>query len=547
MNIVAVICYGPYKDLENLTHPSIKAYADKIGATFVNLSETNLNDYDYERIIILHSDILIRPDTPSLFDVVPKGWIGVYNTNIPLKDLSGYAASSKLPEPKPWGNRWYSNGVIVVDRSILENSGTEWAFHYPLLTWIDPKIHYEYTELNFNYYLNQYADHDLILDIGPRFNRMPYFEELSNHYSRFEFYIIHYSQLKSQMGMDNLISLIKEDLAVWEFLKDKNYHFPRNIVAHVGGGLGDQVCAEPVIRELRRLYPYDKLLIENHWPELWKDLKGYKIDGIIDPNVPVEYPPETLHFKTYGNPDTTIAEMGMTHSNMSSMDLTSYLMINRPLPPEKRGIRIGYSEEETNSMLSALDTTKEWLESAVILHPGLTWPTRTISSETWQTLTRLLLGDPRYNHVVIIGQGGPYKGPRIEKIGILDFEIPNVLDARNKLTVKETLSLLDHSHILISNDSAPIHLAGATNIWILGIFTTKHPYFVLPFRKRNNTPFWNAQNISNEPPCWPCGVDAIKSFPEGLRVDLCKNYNDPYCCHPTALQIYKRLIAWVEN
>ena len=541
MNILVTLTHGDdYKKLAEITHPLLQSYADRIGAKFLVLENENLNNYEYDRAIIIHSDVLIRPDTPSLFNVVPKGWIGAFNTGKPLYDLNKFASDNKMQEPKPWGDRWYSTGVVVVDRATLENSGTEWAYVQPMSTWLLPKTEHVSNETNFNYYLNQYIDHDKILDIGPRFNRMPYFEEFSNHYPRFEFYIIHYSQLLAQMGLSDFKNLIQEDIKIWGSLKEQNYHIPRPIVVHMGGGLGDQVCAEPVVRELRRLYPNDHLLIENHWPELWDDLKGYNIDGTIPPKTQVEYPTETLHFYTYGGPDFTL-QHGMTHSNMCSTDLTSHLMLNRPLPPEKRQIQIAYSEEIIESTLSKLKCDRRWLETAIVLHPGLTWHTRTLATEVWQELIELLLTDNW--HVVVIGKGGTYDGPgRVEKIGVLDFDIPvseNIIDARNILTVKETLSLLDHSKILISNDSSPIHLAGATDIWIFGICTSKHPHFVFPYRR--GTTAYKTLSLSFEPECWPCGVNALKSFPEGLRVDLCKNYNNLYCCHPTAKHIYNSL------
>ena len=527
MKIIATVTYDNYhyQEIAKITHTTIEAYAKKIGAKFVVLPNYNISqlaDYDYERIIFVHSDIIIRPDTPSLFEVVPKGWIGAYNYGQHVSsDLTAFASTKNLPEPKPWSNRWYSSGVVVVDADHID--------HLFNIT----------SEEDFNYYLN-HTDHDHILDIGPRFNRMPYFDQFSNHYQRFEFYIIHYSQLIQQIDVENLKHIIQEDLKIWESLKEKDYHIPRPIIVNMGGGLGDQICAEPIVRELRRLHPYDYLLIKSHWPELWDNLKDYKIDGIVPKDV-TEYPAETLQYYTYCGPDISMQMGGMTHSNMSSTELTSYLALNRPLPPEKREIRLDSTQAITEAMQEKLNCTLEWLNSAIVMHPGLTWPTRTLAVIVWLELIQLLLNEN--NHIVIIGQGGPYQGPgRPEKIGVLDFSVPdnkNIIDARNKLTVSETLAVLKHSRVLISNDSSPIHLAGATDIWILGVFTTKHPHFVLPYRR--GTPWYKAIAINNKPDCWPCGVNALRAFPEGLRVDLCKNYNNPYCCHPNAKQILKSL------
>ena len=532
MNILATITFDSYNEIAEVTHPTMKAYADRIGAKFVVLSSIQeLSKHKYDRIILIHTDTIIRPDTPSLFNVVPESWVGAFHIgqHIPLQDLTSFAEQRILPKPKTWGDRWYSYGVIVANRSQMSYISVA-------------------SEEHFNYCLNQYIPHEHILDIGPRFNRMPYFDQFSNGYPHLDFYIIHYSQLMQQLGVDNLKQLIQQDLTSWSILKEKKYHIPRSVLVRIGGGLGDQICAEPVIRELRRLHPNDYIIVESSWPELWENLKGYKVDQIITSIEEAKFFEDTLTYYTYRNPDSSIQQLGMTHGNMSSTELTSYLALTRPIPPEKREIKIGFAEAERHSMLEKLGCNLDWLSTAVILHPGLTWPTRTLAVSVWKDLIKLLVKEEK--HVVVIGQGGPYRGPRTgEHIGVLEFEVPDiVIDARNKLSVKETLSLLASSEVLISNDSSPIHLAGATDILILGMFTTKHSCFVLPYRL--GTPWHKAIPINKTPDCWPCGVNALRAFPEGLRMDLCKNYDNPYCCHPTAKEImavYTTCLAVNEN
>lgn len=544
MNLLITVTTDKYKSIAEVTHPSMQAYAEKINAKFLVILRhdidkcddlTNghfnilrdLSEYDYERAIFLHTDILIRPDTPSLFNVVPQGWVGSYflGHHITPPDLNTFAANHNLEKSKPWGDRWYSYGVVVADKSHMDK----------LITW---------DETYFNYCLNQFVDHNHILDIGPRFNCMPYFDSFSPYYSHLEYYMIHYSQLLQQVGAEQLKQIIEGDISTWQKLKYNDYHIPKTVLVRVGGGLGDQICAEPVIREIRRLHPKDRLVVESSWPELWDNLKGYSIDDtVLDPSELMMSGQKVIAYYTYKDFNTSIQQLGMTHSNMSSTDLTSYLALTRPLPPEKRSIHINFTEEECNSMLQKIGRnlcwpTTDWIKSAIVLHPGLTWPTRTLDPNVWKELIAKLLKDN--HHVIVIGQGGQYRGPRsCETIGILDFDFEeneNFVDARNLLSVKETLALLSHAFILVSNDSAPIHLAGATDIWILGMFTTKHPYFVFPFR--NGTPWHKAVPINLTPECWPCGVNAVRAFPEGLRVDLCKNYETPYCCHPKADQIY---------
>ena len=92
--LVLTISIGDYyNEVAKLTLPSIQAYAKKIGADFLNINEFNphyitqkwnkfhihelLNKY--RRIIYLDIDVLIREDTPNLFEIVPENKLGMFN------------------------------------------------------------------------------------------------------------------------------------------------------------------------------------------------------------------------------------------------------------------------------------------------------------------------------------------------------------------------------------------------------------------------------------------------------------------------------------
>jgi len=66
--------------------------------------------------------------------------------------------------------------------------------------------------------------------------------------------------------------------------------------------------------------------------------------------------------------------------------------------------------------------------------------------------------------------------------GTVDINPQRTVDLRNKLNLGELGALLSRAQILISNDSAPVHLAGAFDNWIVLLPTCKHPDHVLPYR-----------------------------------------------------------------
>jgi len=78
--------------------------------------------------------------------------------------------------------------------------------------------------------------------------------------------------------------------------------------------------------------------------------------------------------------------------------------------------------------------------------------------------------------------------------GTADVICPsNGIDTRDLLSLGELIALVSQAPILISNDSAPIHIAGAFNNWIVLLPSCKHPDHVLPYR--NGSPYHKAKAL----------------------------------------------------
>jgi ADP-heptose:LPS heptosyltransferase len=70
---------------------------------------------------------------------------------------------------------------------------------------------------------------------------------------------------------------------------------------------------------------------------------------------------------------------------------------------------------------------------------------------------------------------------------------PNTIDMRDKTDLGEMMALISMAPILISNDSSPIHIAGAFNNHIIVIPTCKDPGLILPYR--NGKAGWNSRSM----------------------------------------------------
>jgi hypothetical protein len=68
-----------------------------------------------------------------------------------------------------------------------------------------------------------------------------------------------------------------------------------------------------------------------------------------------------------------------------------------------------------------------------------------------------------------------------------------MVDLRERLSLVQLFALLDLAGTLLSNDSAPIHIAGAFENRIILIPSCKHPDHILPYRY--GSPYWRAAAV----------------------------------------------------
>ena len=99
--VITIAIGEHYQQLSTLTHPTIRRYADRIGADFIAITEQKISettphwekfqllDYlnTYDRILYVDTDVLIRKNCPNIF--IPTLWS--------LKSASmSFAAGSEL-------------------------------------------------------------------------------------------------------------------------------------------------------------------------------------------------------------------------------------------------------------------------------------------------------------------------------------------------------------------------------------------------------------------------------------------------------------------
>ena len=132
----------------------------------------------------------------------------------------------------------------------------------------------------------------------------------------------------------------------------------------------------------------------------------------------------------------------------------------------------------------------------VVLHPGVTDPNRTWPASMWKTLCDDLVaaGDA----VIVVGRRGGADGRSVASIAH-----PAVLDLTDQLSPLETVALFERCDTLISGDSGPVQLAGATDVAIVALYSVVAGRNRMPFRRNPRVKSVAVGSSCSFHPCYP--------------------------------------------
>jgi len=195
-NLIVTRADDGIKEMCEITHPGLKWYAKKCGATFEALSDAkDLHPHwrilfikelfeEYDRIAVIDSDVLILKSCPSIFETVLEDCIGAIYEDIGSRMQDRRARIQKANERYGnygWDTGYLNTGVFVMSKQhqdILEYKKealyNDLGFDDVYLGWRIEKFGYKFFELPFQW------------------NHMSMFSE-NNGPSRFDSYIIHFA------------------------------------------------------------------------------------------------------------------------------------------------------------------------------------------------------------------------------------------------------------------------------------------------------------------------------------------------------------------
>lgn len=273
-----------------------------------------------------------------------------------------------------------------------------------------------------------------------------------------------------------------ENIPVWRLSDAVRRKTDRKLLFAIGGGIGDQICGEPAVRYALDTYKDCEITILTRTPDLVRHLAP-KAKAILDYNTVKINREDYIVFQTYV-PDENFTAQFYHSLIMSGVDYSSVALTRGQIPIEYRQPQIvpTMPPAEILNQLGAYG-------NRVLVHMGVSWPSRTFPLEWWAGVVRGLLLEGMTP--VLIGRevkdGGVHGGDFGDK----------VCDLRNKTSLLETVWLLQNSRVVITNDSGPLHMAASldptfqtpSNPWICFFATARRADFTYHFRGPNPSDF----------------------------------------------------------
>ena len=174
----------------------------------------------------------------------------------------------------------------------------------------------------------------------------------------------------------------------------------------------------------------------------------------------------------------------------------SYLVsLGLNLPDAHKGLKLNLSSDGLSQKIQVQLDSLPSGAAKIVIHPGATDPNRTWPQTFWIELVDRLIA---VGHaVIVIGVTNA-----ADKRSVVPITHPAVLDLTDRLDFVGTLQLLRNCNVLISNDSGPIQLAGASDIGLVGLYSVAGGDCRLPYRNGSLT--HKAFAVAPDCPFHPC-------------------------------------------
>lgn len=255
----------------------------------------------------------------------------------------------------------------------------------------------------------------------------------------------------------------------------------KNLLFVTWGGIGDQVCAEPTLRYALETFKDCEISLASERPEFFQHLN---FKDVFNTKKVMPLWENYLRLDTIVEATTqqSLVPQFISHLCTHCVDFPALCALTTQLPIADREIKLVPSEADFETVRGHLGS----LLRQVVIHPGKHWQSKTFPCEFWNAVINELV-NYRVKPILI---GGSADDNRTT----VDVDASNCLDLRDKLSLMESVALLQTSKVLLTNDSAPLHMAASGDNWIGFVATCKHADFITHWR--NGEFGWRMKNFS---------------------------------------------------
>lgn len=259
------------------------------------------------------------------------------------------------------------------------------------------------------------------------------------------------------------------ELPSFRMLLAKERKTVQNVLIQTPYALGDCVCAEPSIRYAAKYLKGCTVSILTPFPELYAHIPNIKKRY----NTKDGYPNWDKYYvlRCYAAAEELQGEF-FHNFNMAIGDYIATALFKGQIPVADRNVVLKPTLIET---MKSQD---------VIIHAGKHWVSKTFPKKWWDAIIQGLIDE---------GITPTLIGAKVDdgKRGYVEVNSEGCVDWRDKLTVMQSASALQNAKVVLTNDSAPYHMAVSGDAHI-GVFSTvRHFDFIGHWRSVGNRNSWN--------------------------------------------------------
>lgn len=254
----------------------------------------------------------------------------------------------------------------------------------------------------------------------------------------------------------------------------------RRLLFRTWGGIGDQICAEPTLRYALKMFQDCEISLASEIPELFRHLDFKRVYDLKEDTPNYQ---KYFCFETITPPDeSNLVWQFFSHMLVNCVDFPSLCALRLQLPVYDKEIIL---QPDVDITKMAENFNLDEIYGGVAIHPGKHWQSKTFPKKFWDDVISFLV--MRGIKPIIIGADTD------DNRGTVDVDTTGCLDLRNKLSISESIWLLQSVGVLLTNDSSPLHMAASGDAWIGFVATCKHPDMITHWRRGQWQ--WREQNF----------------------------------------------------